>query len=55
MVQDYFPIPLAEAASWDMEAIERSAQELPPSKPVPPGALDLAPMVDIARDPAGEE
>ncbi|MBI1344340.1 MAG: glycosyl hydrolase [Terrimonas sp.] len=46
-----FPIPLAEAASWDMEAIQKSARI---------GALEaaaagihwtFAPMVDIARDP----
>jgi len=46
-----FPIPLAEAASWDLEAIELSARI---------GATETAaggihwifgPMVDIARDP----
>jgi beta-glucosidase len=46
-----FPIPLAEAASWDLDAIELSARV---------GAIEasasgihwtFAPMVDIARDP----
>jgi beta-glucosidase len=46
-----FPIPLAEAASWDLEAIELSARI---------GAVEMAasgihwtfaPMVDITRDP----
>ncbi|WP_395048792.1 glycoside hydrolase family 3 N-terminal domain-containing protein [Flavobacterium sp.] len=46
-----FPIPLAEAASWDLEAIELSARI---------GAIEMAasgihwtfaPMVDITRDP----
>jgi beta-glucosidase len=46
-----FPVPLAEASSWDPEAVERSAHI---------GAIEasaaglhwtFAPMVDIARDP----
>jgi beta-glucosidase len=45
------PIPLAEAASWDMEAIQRSAR----MNAIEASAVGInwtfAPMVDISRDP----
>ncbi|NEU07028.1 beta-glucosidase BglX [Flavihumibacter sp. R14] len=46
-----FPIPLAEAASWDMEAIEKSARVA--AREAASGGIHwtFAPMVDIARDP----
>lgn len=46
-----FPIPLGEAASWDLEAIEKSAYVM--SKEAAAAGLHwtFAPMVDIARDP----
>lgn len=48
--QTMFPIPLAEAASWDMAAVEQSAR----IAAVEAGAAGLhwtfAPMVDISRD-----
>jgi beta-glucosidase len=46
-----FPIPLAEACSWDMEAIKKSARVS--GKEAAAGGINwtFAPMVDIARDP----
>jgi beta-glucosidase len=46
-----FPIPLGEAASWDLEAIEKSAYIM--SKEAAAAGLHwtFAPMVDISRDP----
>jgi beta-glucosidase len=46
-----FPIPLAEAASWDLPLIEKSAQIA--AEEATAGGLHwtYAPMVDIARDP----
>lgn len=46
-----FPISLGEAASWDMDAIERSARVS--AIEASAGGLNwtFAPMVDIARDP----
>ena len=46
-----FPIPLAEAASWDMEAIERSARIAATEAAASGIHWTFAPMVDIARDP----
>lgn len=46
-----FPIPLAEAASWDMEAIERSARIAATEASAAGVHWTFAPMVDIARDP----
>ena len=46
-----FPIPLAEAASWDMEAIERSARIAATEASAAGIHWTFAPMVDIARDP----
>jgi len=44
------PIPLAEAASWDMEAIERSAQVAATEASALGINWTFAPMVDISRD-----
>jgi beta-glucosidase len=46
-----FPIPLAEACSWDMEAIEKSARVSATEAAAGGINWTFAPMVDIARDP----
>jgi len=46
-----FPIPLAEAASWDIPAIERSARLAATEVAAAGVHWSFAPMVDIARDP----
>jgi beta-glucosidase len=46
-----FPIPLAEVASWDMEAIEESARIAATEAAACGIHWTFAPMVDIARDP----
>ncbi|MDR3693032.1 beta-glucosidase BglX [Mucilaginibacter sp.] len=46
-----FPIPLAEAASWDIPAIERSARVAATEAAAGGVHWTFAPMVDIARDP----
>jgi beta-glucosidase len=46
-----FPIPLGEAASWDLEAIERSARIAATEAAAAGVHWTFAPMVDIARDP----
>ncbi|HZD52908.1 MAG TPA: glycoside hydrolase family 3 N-terminal domain-containing protein, partial [Woeseiaceae bacterium] len=46
-----FPIPLGEAASWDLEAIERSARVAATEAAAEGIHWTFAPMVDIARDP----
>jgi beta-glucosidase len=46
-----FPIPLAEAASWDLTAIERSARIAATEAAAGGVHWTFAPMVDIARDP----
>ena len=46
-----FPIPLAEAASWDLEAIELSAKISAAEASASGIHWTFAPMVDIARDP----
>jgi beta-glucosidase len=46
-----FPIPLAEAASWDLKAIERSARIAATEAAAGGIHWVFAPMVDIARDP----
>lgn len=46
-----FPIPLAEAASWDMDAIELSARVAGIETAASGVHWTFAPMVDIARDP----
>lgn len=45
-----FPIPLAEAASWDLEAIENSAQIAATEASAMGINWTFAPMVDISRD-----
>ena len=46
-----FPIPLGEAASWDLEAIELSARIAGEEAAAAGLHWTFAPMVDIARDP----
>jgi len=46
-----FPIPLGEAASWDIPAIERSARVAATEAAAGGIHWTFAPMVDIARDP----
>ena len=46
-----FPIPLAEASSWDMEAIRLSARTAATEAAASGINWTFAPMVDIARDP----
>ncbi len=46
-----FPIPLAEAASWDLQAIERSARIAATEAAAVGIHWTFAPMVDISRDP----
>ncbi len=46
-----FPIPLAEAASWDMEAIRSSAHIAAKEAAAVGLHWTFAPMVDVGRDP----
>jgi beta-glucosidase len=46
-----FPIPLAEAASWDVKAMEQSARIAAIEASAAGVHWTFAPMVDIARDP----
>jgi beta-glucosidase len=46
-----FPIPLAEAASWDTAAIQQSARVAATEAAAGGVHWTFAPMVDIARDP----
>lgn len=46
-----FPIPLGEAASWDITAIEQSARVAATEAAAVGVHWTFAPMVDIARDP----
>jgi len=46
-----FPIPLGEACSWDMQAIERSASVAAAEASAAGLHWTFAPMVDISRDP----
>ncbi len=46
-----FPIPLAEAASWDLEAMEQSARIAAVEASASGIHWTFAPMVDVARDP----
>ncbi|WP_240740168.1 beta-glucosidase BglX [Flagellimonas allohymeniacidonis] len=45
------PIPLAEAASWDMEAIEKSARIAADEASAVGLNWTFAPMIDISREP----
>jgi len=49
--QTTFPIPLAEAASWDLEAIRKSARVAAVEAAASGIHWTFAPMVDISRDP----
>ncbi len=46
-----FPIPLGEAASWDLQAIEQAARVAAVEASAAGLHWTFAPMVDIARDP----
>ncbi|QBE64210.1 glycoside hydrolase family 3 N-terminal domain-containing protein [Pseudoduganella lutea] len=46
-----FPVPIGEAASWDLEAIEQSAQVAAREAASAGIHWTFAPMVDIGRDP----
>ena len=46
-----FPIPLAEACSWDLPAIERAARAAATEAAADGQHWTFAPMVDVARDP----
>jgi len=46
-----FPIPLAEAASWDIAAVEKAARIAAIEATAEGVPWTFAPMVDIARDP----
>jgi beta-glucosidase len=46
-----FPIPLGEAASWDMEAMERSAHIAAKEAAAAGLHWTYAPMVDVSREP----
>lgn len=46
-----FPIPLAEAASWDLKAMEHSARIAATEASASGIHWTFAPMVDISRDP----
>lgn len=46
-----FPIPLAEASSWDLDAIRKSAEVAAREASAEGVHWVFAPMVDIARDP----
>jgi beta-glucosidase len=46
-----FPVPLAEAASWNLEAIQRSARIAAEEATAEGLHWTFAPMCDIARDP----
>ncbi|MCB9307373.1 MAG: glycoside hydrolase family 3 C-terminal domain-containing protein [Lewinellaceae bacterium] len=46
-----FPIPLGESASWDLEAIERSARVAATEATAAGLNWTFAPMVDVCRDP----
>ncbi|OGX87039.1 glycosyl hydrolase [Hymenobacter lapidarius] len=49
--QTVFPIPLAEAASWDMAAIRQGAHVAAREAAAAGQHWTFAPMVDVARDP----
>ncbi len=49
--QTVFPIPLGLSCSWDMKAIERSAQIAAQEASADGICWTFSPMVDIARDP----
>ncbi|MBS2097560.1 beta-glucosidase BglX [Carboxylicivirga linearis] len=46
-----FPIPLAEACSWDLDLMEKTARVAAEEATASGVAWNFAPMIDIARDP----
>lgn len=50
-IRTIFPIPLAEAASWDLTLLEQSARIAATEAAAAGIHWTFAPMVDIARDP----
>lgn len=46
-----FPIPLAEACSWDLELMEATARAAADEATASGVAWNFAPMIDISRDP----
>jgi beta-glucosidase len=46
-----FPIPLGEAASWDMKAVERSARISAEEATAEGLHWTFSPMIDVSRDP----
>ena len=46
-----FPIPLAQAATWDPELVEQAARQAAREASVEGIRWTFAPMIDIARDP----
>jgi beta-glucosidase len=46
-----FPVPLAEASSWDPAAVQRSARTAATEAAAQGISWTFAPMVDVARDP----
>ena len=46
-----FPVPLGESASWDMDAIKKSARVAAQEATAAGQHWTFAPMVDISRDP----
>jgi beta-glucosidase len=49
--QTVFPVPLGEASSWDLEAIEQSARIAAREASASGIHWTFAPMVDVGRDP----
>ncbi len=50
-LQTTFPIPLAEACSWNLELMEATARAAAEEATASGVAWNFAPMIDIARDP----
>ena len=48
-----FPIPLGEAASWDLEGMEKNARIAAEEAAAEGIRWTFAPMVDVTRDPGG--
>ncbi|MCG8582763.1 MAG: beta-glucosidase BglX [Bacteroidales bacterium] len=46
-----FPIPMAEACSWDLDLMEKTARAAAEEATASGVAWNFAPMVDISRDP----
>ncbi|MFW6043944.1 MAG: glycoside hydrolase family 3 N-terminal domain-containing protein, partial [Marinilabiliaceae bacterium] len=50
-LETIFPIPMAEACSWDLELMERTARIAAEEATASGVAWNFAPMIDISRDP----